>query len=358
MRDSLKSGAGFGSILPKNWLSFGWEEISRRNNENQLLITIGHINPEDKANPVLTSGNPSQVVNGEAVAVHGISTRGSMTKFYEAMKKMAATGWMPGYTPEKIENMRNQNNKLLNEKYDMQSDVSIIKCMDEKAAETMLKNQISLPTEGFAGFKIPGMDGKMANFLDNEAILKSLTPEQQAGLKKAKEMMSSMKGKIQETHQKEGLKYFLGEYFGHQAAFSEIENPDYKRFMAPKPKAKEMHTFHGGGFDPLAGKGILPKRPKAGPPPKTIKSCLGLVVGKYFISGSLISSAVMLPSENTFCESLTQQKTHIETEKVEGETYTTKHLVPVASTYAREGYANKEQAEQMIKKIIDQIKTN
>jgi hypothetical protein len=354
MAEQKKAGINLEKFLPRSWLPLGWEEISRYGNENQLVIQIGHINPEDKADPVLTSGNPSQVVDGEAVAVHGISTRGSLTKFYEAMKKTAATGWMKGYTPAKIENMRSEHNKLWNEKYDMISNISVINYGNEKMAEQALQNQIALPTQGFAGLMIPGADGKMTNYLDNEEVKKHLTPEQ---LKMIKEGSEKAKGEIAQKHKEAGLKYFLGEYLGYPAALSEMDNPEYQRFIAPKPKAPppDPHAFHGGGFDPLAGKGILPQRPKPGPPPKVIKGCLAIQVDNFVISGTLLSMAEMLPSGDTFSEGLTEHKTYIEKEEVEGHMYTTKHIVPVASTYAKEGYAYKEQVEQMLKNVIDSV---
>lgn len=88
-------------ILPKDWLSPQWEEISREKSEVQITIKLGHIDPENKADSLLTSGNLVATVDGEAVSVHGISTRGTMTKFFETMTKIAASGWMQGYTPKR-----------------------------------------------------------------------------------------------------------------------------------------------------------------------------------------------------------------------------------------------------------------
>ena len=59
--------------------------------------------------------------------------------------------------------------------------------------------------------------------------------------------------------------------------------------------------------------------------------------------------------KNTFCEALRKHKTYVETEKVEGQTYTTKHLVPVESNYATEGYANKEEVEKMLTGVIVEL---
>ena len=58
---------------------------------------------------------------------------------------------------------------------------------------------------------------------------------------------------------------------------------------------------------------------------------------------------------NTFCEALRRHKTYVETEKVEGQTYTTKHLARVESNYSAEGYANKEEVEKMLTVVIVEL---
>ena len=133
-------------ILPKDWLPPQWEEISREGSEIQITIKLRHIDPENKADPLLTSGNPIAMVDGEAVSVHGISTRGTMTKFFEYMTKMADSGWMQGYTPEKIQQIRGQFNQMQNEKYDTSTDLTITRYPDEKFAAQALQNQNHIPT--------------------------------------------------------------------------------------------------------------------------------------------------------------------------------------------------------------------
>jgi hypothetical protein len=340
-------------ILPKDWLPPQWEEISREGNEIQTTIKLGHIDPENKADPLLTSGNPTATVDGEVVSVHGISTRGTMTKFFETMTTMAASGWMQGYTPEKIQQIRGQFNQIRNEKYDTSTDLTITRYPDEKSAAQALQNQILIRTQGLGAMMIPGTDGKMQNYFENEAVRKLMTKEQ---IDLLKEMVPKMKEQQKDAFQKAGMKYFVGEYSGYPAAITEMDNPAYKTFVTPKPKSHpDPKAFHGGGYDPLAGKGILPKRPAPSPPPKTIKSYLAVQVKKYIISGSLLGSVEMLSMENTFCESLIKHKTYVETEKVEGQTYTTKHLVPIESNYATEGYVNKEEVEKMLTFVIVEL---
>jgi len=79
---------------------------------------------------------------------------------------------------------------------------------------------------------------------------------------------------------------------------------------------------------------------------------MAIQVKKYIISGSLLASVEMLPMGNTFCEALRRHKTYVETEKVEGQTYTTRHMVPVESSYAAKDYANKEEVEKMLTAVI------
>jgi hypothetical protein len=340
-------------ILPKDLLPSQWEEISREKSEIQVTIKLGHFDPENKADPLLTGGNPTATVDGEAVTVHGISTRGTMVKFFETMTKMAASGWIQGYTPEMIQQVRGQFNKLRNEKYDTSADLTITLYSDEKIAAQVLQNQILISTQGLSAAIIPGTDGKMQDYLENEMVQKFMSKEQ---IDLVKKMVPLMKEQQKDTCQKAGFEYFVGEYLGCPAAITEMDNPAYKAFVIPKQKTRpNTKAFHGGGFDTLAGKGILPQKPPPSPPPKKIKSYMAFQVKKFIISGSLLGSVDMLPPGNTFCEALTKYKIYIETEEVEGRIYKTRHLVPVESNYAAEGYANKEEVEKMLKVVIAQL---
>ncbi len=335
--------------LPKNWLPKNWVEVSHEGNENMVTIKLCHLDPENRANPLLVSGNPTAVVNGETVSVHGIAPRGTMTKFFDTMTALAATGWMTGYTPQKITEIRGNFNQMQDEKYDSTYYISVCLYPDDIQAQQALQNQLDIPTKGL------NYDNFFQN-LQNPEIQKFLTPEQKSSM--AKIIQKTRNIKLPVSSNSPEIKYFMDNYCGYPAVFSEINNPEYQRFIAPKPKVKpkDPKKFQGGGFDPLVGKGILPKPTTPTPPPKTIKSCLALKVDKYIISGTLLATLNCLPKGETFHESLTKTNTYIEKEKVEGETYTTKHLIPVASTYATEGYVYQEQAEKIIKTIIDSLK--
>lgn len=335
--------------LPKNWLPKGWVEISQEGNENMVTFKLCHLDPENQANPLLTSGNSTAVVNGETVSVHGITPRGTMTKFFDTMTAFAATGWMEGYTPQKITEIRGDFNKMQDEKYDSTYYISICLYPDETQAQQALQNQLDFPTKGLDY-------SKLFQNLQNPEVKKFLSPEQQKNMEQLIQQTKNLK--LPTPPNNPGIKYFMDKYYGYPAVYSEMENPEYQRFIAPKPKAKprDPNQFQGGGFDPLAIKGILPKKPKPDPPPKTFKGCLAIKVGKYIISGTLLSAIYFLPKGEAFHESLTKTNTYIEKEKVEGEMYTTKHLIPVASTYSTEGYATQEQVEKIITLIIDSLK--
>lgn len=334
--------------LPPNWLPRGWEEVSREGSENMVTLKLAHLDPENQANPLLVSGNPTAVVDGETISVHGISPRGTMTKFFETMTAFAASGWMEGYTPETITEIRGKFNQMQDEKYDATYYISVCHYPDEEQARQALQNQLKIHTTGLDF-------GKVFQNLQNPEVQKFLTPEQKKNM--AAMVQQSKKIKMPKVNESSGIKYFMDKYFGYPALFSEMDNPEYQRFMAPKPKAKprDPHEFQGGGFDPLAGKGILPKAPKVGPPPNTFKGCLAFQIGKNIVYGTILSAADYLPKGDTFHESLTKTDTYIEKEKVEGEMYTTKHLIPVASTYAAEGYICREQIEKIIKTVIDSV---
>ena len=79
---------------------------------------------------------------------------------------------------------------------------------------------------------------------------------------------------------------------------------------------------------------------------------MAIQVKEYLITGSFLGGVEMLPMGNTFCEALTKYKTCVETEKVEGQTYATRHMVPVESSYAAKDYANKEEVEKMPAGVI------
>jgi len=342
--------------LPTSWLPKEWEETSRTGNENQVTIMLGHIDPLAGADTSINSASPVEI-DGKPVppAYETPKADSTMASFFNNMTKMAEAGFMKGYTPEKIKNMRKDFNKARDEKYDILSNITVVRYPDETQAEQALDNQLALRTEGFGGMQVMGSSGT-TNIFDNEYIKSMISKDQ---LEKIKEATKKASQEYKQKSQEKGFEYFKGKLLGYPAVMMKVENPEYQRYIEREKKKKEpvkdKKKFVGGGFHPLAGKGVLAKRPESEPPEKTVKTYVAMKVGNYMISGDLLSGTAIYPKGSTFMESLTKTKDYVETETIEGKTYTSKYRVPIASTYAEEGKFHREQAEDMIKKVIDAL---
>lgn len=183
MAGQMSKGA---DLIPANWLPGRWKEISRSGNADQLIIKIGHINP----NPM-----------------------GGMKDYYKGMMAMAESGLVPSITPDVIEDQKKQMSAIMPEDCDAASDITIVRCADEKAAAEMLKNRALVNERGIDAF-LPGMPEGMtlSSLMKNDAIKQHITPEQikqfEAASKEMKQMMA-----------KSGIKYKLGEYMGFPAVY-------------------------------------------------------------------------------------------------------------------------------------------
>ncbi len=176
---------------------------------------------------------------------------------------------------------------------------------------------------------------------------------------KMQEAMEKASKQIKEQYKKLkteiGAQYYEGKYLGFPAVFVRTENLKFKQYSVPQPvESSGTKTEAGGGgcFDPDVK---LPPQPKI-KPSKYIEMCLGIRVNNFIISGNLLSILSTLPSGNTFCHSLTKYQTKIETEKIEGKTYRTTHILPVNSTLAAEGYLNREEAEKILNELFTLLK--
>ncbi len=366
-------------LIPKNWLpTKNWEETSRQAGENQIVIRLRHFNPEINIAPELTKGygEGKSISESESIAYHGISTRrGSGAKdFFEVFTKTAESGLVPGITLESVQNLKNQYQKAdidTSGKYDSDVIISIAKFPDEKSAEAQLLSFQILPTRGFAEMPVPGMEKtgikNLGELLKSDyyksAMKSSLSKEQmqqlEKGLPKMQEAMDKASKQVKEQYKKMqaevGAQYHEVKYLGFPAIFLRTENQRAKERPAPQPvksSGKTMEANGGGCFDPYV---TLPPQSKA-KPEKYLEMCLGVRVNNFVVSGSLLSMLVTLPVGNTFCHSLTKTQTKIETEKIEGKTYRTTHILPVASTLAQEGYPNRDEAEKILSGLFTLLK--
>ncbi len=365
-------------LIPKNWLpTKNWEEISRTLGENQIAIRLRHINPEINIAPELAKGygEGKSISEHESIAYHGISTRkgSGMKDFFEGMTKMAESGLTPGVTPSSVQNLKNQYQKAdvdISGKYDSDIIISIAKFPDEKSAETQLLSFQILPTQGFTEMPVPGMENmgikNLGELLKSDyyksAMKSSFSKEQmkqlEKGLPKMQEEIEKASKQIKEQYKKlkaeTGAQYYEGKYQSFPAIFVRTENLKFKQYSASKPVKNSGKTtgMGGGGFDPYVK---LPPRPKV-IPLKYMEMCLGLRVKNFVVSGNLLYMMLSFPPGNNFCHSLTKFQTKIETEKVEGKTFRTTHILPVNSTLAAEGYLNREEVEEIFKTIFFLLK--
>jgi len=218
-----------------------------------------------------------------------------ISKFYEGMSSLAAAGLMKGYTPARIAQMRQDNNKLMPEGYDYTANVNVLKCADKKIARQMLENQALMPQIGFNA-PAPGAPSNMS-FLDiiksdklSGVISKAQIKQLEEASKQAAKQFSKNKSEL-------GLNYKIGKYKGFDAAFLK------------SAKASNM--------------------------------CQAITIENYLLSGSLWALPDMLPPGSKPCFTLGKQPGMGEKPD---------------STIAQQGYAYKEEAEDLVEKIIAVIK--
>lgn len=300
------------NIIPKGWLpSLRWEEFSRygKGSENQIAVRIGHINPEDRADPkLITAGVLSSSPNKTVYAVGSRTLKGSTGKFFETMGEMAGMGMMRGWTPAKVQKLREEINEGNPEKYDYNAVISITQLLDKKTAQQYLENIANLPTKGFMDSPVPGMDNTtFKDVFENPVVKAQLTDKQFQEIKKVSQ---EIKAQAKETS-KTGIGYQKGKFQGYNAIY--IQGP--------------------------AGKGF----------------CQGIRIKNYLFNSNLLEILETLISGNTVCDSLTKFKTKTYTEKYRGETYTQKEIIPVKSTYVKEGYLHKEEVEKILRTIFANI---
>ncbi|MBN2198059.1 hypothetical protein JW698_02640, partial [Candidatus Wolfebacteria bacterium] len=354
-------------LFPKNWLpTKNWEEISRINSQKQILLEIGHLNPEINMVPELKKdmSNNESVSKYESIVYHGISTRkGSMKDFFEAMAQVAISGLIPGITLDRVQDLRKQYKEAgQEEKYDLQSSISIAKFDNEKQAESQLSSMQIIQSEGIDKMPLLGMEENniknLEDFFKNEqykSILgNSLSKEQIEQFEKIAPQLKEVSEKMKEVQQnrKDKVEYYQREYLGYSTIFLRIENSQFKQPSVSKIFKNNSKKIKGSGGIDTYVKMSTREKPVL---EKYKEICLGLKVNNFIISGALLSMISSFPIGSDFCHSLRDYKKKIETDKINGQVYRTIHILPVNSTLSVEGYFNKEEAEEILKKIFNLI---
>ena len=83
---------------------------------------------------------------------------------------------------------------------------------------------------------------------------------------------------------------------------------------------------------------------------------MGILYNNFVIGGPLLLALDNLPAGNTPCYSLTKTKEIRELVKNYGMSLTSVTIAPLLSNYAREGYFNKEEVEEIYQNIMSKLK--
>jgi hypothetical protein len=347
--------------LPKNW-----REASRMGAENQIIIHLYHTNPLSKIDPKRLQDQPMPSSDKNvSITKVGIPTPGMnpIGDFYKGMKSFIESGFAP---PSMTMDSLNKLWKGMTEtphaerpaESDLTGDIEIIQCQDEETAWQTLKNKALMPTQGFdvpipGGVTAPGLpkNTTMSDYLQSDTLKNMISKEQFAQLQSALEEVKQKIPQVKQDFEKRGIKYKEGKYLGCKAIYYESPNPN------PPPKSKVSSnnapsSGGGGGYGNLA-LDPLPKLERPYSPVNTF--FLGIVFKNFIIGGSLLSAINSLLPGKTPCYSLTQTKEVTSTMREGGATFKDIAIVPLASTYAEEGYVHKEEVEKIYRNIISNL---
>lgn len=361
--------------LPK-----GWKEASRMGSDKQVLIRVFHTNPLANIDPKDLQDQTIESSESRAVTKLAVPTPGirPIDDFYKSMKGLITSGMMPPeWTPQKLNTLWKGLTKSSNAERpgesDLANDIEIIQCQDAETAWQTLKNRAMTPAQGLdmpipGNIMIPGMPTNMSmSDLFQSDMLKQFIPKDQ--LDKFGKMQSAVKEaqkqmpKIKQDLEKKGVKYREGKLFGCKAVFIDSPNqtppPASETENSRSSPSKNTDGLGMGGPSPAGGvesAPILTPLPKfIRPYSATIALCMGVLCKNFIIGGPLLFALNNLPAGDTPCYSLTDTKEVKEIIKGDGKSLTSVTIVPLPSTYSREGYFSKEDVEEIYKNIISQL---
>ncbi len=339
-----------------------WREISRSGNENQLVLRLYHINPVSQVDSkifqdqLISSSDTSSVSKIAVSTPSGVG--GSYADFFKGMQGFIDSGFAPAHmTSSWLNDFRTKATKRpgaeVPDESDLTGDLSIVQSKTKDIAEQVFQGYASFPLGPFGG-PIPGgpvSNGKAMNFMDlmeSDALKSVVSKEQLAQMNLLSKEMKKQLPKIQAEAKKTGMKYREEKYLGYRAIFCDMPNPNPPpKPPSPIPKGK----FQGGGS---RGNNVTIPLPKASTPySKTISTCQAVIVKNFVVTGGLLAAASFLPPGKTPCYSL--KKTEKRTETVEGIKST--YIIASASTYAQEGYLNREEVEKALSCVFSKLKS-
>jgi len=372
-----------------------WQETSRSGSENQIYIWLNHINPLINVDPkirqdqTLPSSSENTIITKVGVPIAGPPP---IKEIYGGLIEASrALGlYQQAAEIEKVyQTLTTTPGFERPGESDLSADISIAQYQTTQIAEQSFKNMILMPTKGFdipipGGVQIPGMpkDTTFTELLESDTYEKYM-PEHiekmkgQAEKYASKEQLKKMKEQIRKVEKimskeqlekmrlaikkvqkqmpkvrqdflKSGIKFREGKYLGCRAIYIKSENPKPE----PKPVLPSRKANPNTGMGTGGGYTVLDPLPKI-PRPSQRKIIYQAILAKNFIiTGSLLWMVASLPPGNTPCYSLTQTKTKTHINWAEGERYKYIDIVPVVSTYKKEGYFYKEEVEGILSSIL------
>ncbi len=306
------------SMLPAGWLPKTWKELSSQGDEKQMYVKIAHISPWTKADKKLTTAgsliesreNYSKIARGVR-STPGV-TQNNLPGLLDGMQSMAAAGNMHGFSEAKVLKLRkDMTENLMPEDCDFNATLTIAFCGDKKTAMLNLDNMVAVSSGGFGAMQIPGVpSGGLASVFDNPMVRARMTSEQAIQIEEFKKRLPQIDAQVRAAQASSGMSVVKGILLGYPAVCQQFKGKSYYA---------------------------------------------GMVVGNCLISGDFLRSMQAFSSGSTECDSLTQFKSVIKREKIEGMTYTTEEMVPLKSALAKEGFLNSDEFESILNAVIKTV---
>jgi len=346
-----------------------WKKIGKDGSETQVMFRLGHFNPEYNIDPVYGQANKvlKQEQRGntiETTSTTGISTKkGRLSDFYEVLTQFAKMGALKGFTVEKIQEHRDKMNEAMPEECDFWTDISIADYKEEKVASQSLENLVDQFTKGFANISVPGASNNMTlEDAFKNPMVRAEAKKQGFDDAKMEEALKKIKEASQQTVdqvKKLNIKYQLGKFNNYPAVYCvppilTQKKPSFKKknetIKIKNPDGSLKRKKLGGGSDPRLK---LPENAfEKEDYPIGGKLLQAIKIKSYLITGNMLTSLYCMPSEKLFCQSLIKFKKITQTTRQGNLTFIDHFIVPINSNLGKEGYLNREEAENMLLKLL------
>lgn len=346
-----------------------WKLLGNTSNNQQLVIKLGHLNPEVSMNSINAERNKviKQEKRGntiETTSTFGIITKkGKMADFYESMIFAIQSGLITELTIKDIQDLRNRASAVSPEECDYLTSISVIDYKDEKIATQALENIASQYVKGIASAPIPGAPNGMSieDAFKNPIILAEMQKQGRsaAEISMLLETFKQASSQLVNSAAKANVRYEIGKYNQYPAVYFSLpakvntisKEKKKDRFIEIKNSDGTITRIQAsGGFDDRVQ--FPPNAFEKEKYPIGGKTLQAIQVGKYLISGGLLTSLNFAPSGKLFCQSLTEFKTITKVSHEGDMTYIDNLIVPLNSCLEKEGYMNREEIEDIIDKLI------